>query len=581
VNLFLRIASALLCIFFCLASSSAAQDFSIEKFHSDITISEDSSVAIEEQISVRFHRPKHGIYREIPFRYSDDSGGTIMTPLNVHTVTDRSGRELTYKVKRAGNIIHIRIGDADRYVQGVQEYIITYTVQNALLFFDDHDELYWNVTGNYWKAPVLYASANVSLRNDSSSNNLWTACYTGITGSRETACSIDISPNGGMFGTTRKLSTAEGLTIAFGWDKGLVTPPSAFRKLLWTMDLAQNWVFGLPLLSLCVMTYLWHIKGKDPRVRESVHVRYEPPVHGGNHLPPAEVGTLVDEKFDPRDITSTIVGLAVKGYIRIEEAKTEGIIFDTSDHYIAKIKEPDAELSPFESLLMQRIFSGGTSGRMVSEMKGSFYTELDILKKTLYGELVKRKFFLVSPDHVRNLYTIAGIIVLAASVCIGGFLLPGNPFPKSIIAGMLTALPVFLFGRGMPAKTRSGASSYMDILGFEEFLNRAEKDRLVRIGDKDLFSRFLPYAIALDVVDNWAKAFEGISQEAPRWYVSQGGIRTFSPSGFSRSINAATSSLASAMFSAPRGSGISGGGGFSGGGGSSGGGFGGGGGGSW
>jgi uncharacterized membrane protein YgcG len=214
-------------------------------------------------------------------------------------------------------------------------------------------------------------------------------------------------------------------------------------------------------------------------------------------------------------------------------------------------------------------------------MKGSFYTELDILKKTLYGELVKRKFFLVSPDHVRNLYTIAGIIVLAASVCIGGFLLPGNPFPKSIIAGMLTALPVFLFGRGMPAKTRSGASSYMDILGFEEFLNRAEKDRLVRIGDKDLFSRFLPYAIALDVVDNWAKAFEGISQEAPRWYVSQGGIRTFSPSGFSRSINAATSSLASAMFSAPRGSGISGGGGFSGGGGSSGGGFGGGGGGSW
>jgi uncharacterized membrane protein len=99
--------------------------------------------------------------------------------------------------------------------------------------------------------------------------------------------------------------------------------------------------------------------------------------------------------------------------------------------------------------------------------------------------------------------------------------------------------------------------------------------------DKDLFSKFLPYAIALDVVDNWAKAFEGVFQEPPQWYTSQTGFRMFSPYHFSRSINSATSSLASAMYSAPRGSGISGGGGGFSGGGFSGGGFGGGGGGSW
>lgn len=111
-------------------------------------------------------------------------------------------------------------------------------------------------------------------------------------------------------------------------------------------------------------------------------------------------------------------------------------------------------------------------------------------------------------------------------------------------------------------------------------MNRAEKDKLERMEDKDLFSKFLPYAIALDVADNWSKAFEGIYQEPPKWYVSHGGFSTFSTSGFSRSISSATLSLASAMFSSPRGSGIGGGGGFSGGG-SSGGGFGGGGGGSW
>jgi uncharacterized membrane protein len=132
----------------------------------------------------------------------------------------------------------------------------------------------------------------------------------------------------------------------------------------------------------------------------------------------------------------------------------------------------------------------------------------------------------------------------------------------------------------MPAKTKAGALAYMAILGFQEFMNRAEKDRLERMGDKDLFSKFLPYAIALDVADNWAEAFEGIYQEPPNWYISPGGFRTFHPVVFTRSMNTVTSSLGTAMFSAPRGSGGGGGGGF-GGGGFSGGGFGGGGGGSW
>jgi len=164
------------------------------------------------------------------------------------------------------------------------------------------------------------------------------------------------------------------------------------------------------------------------------------------------------------------------------------------------------------------------------------------------------------------------------------FFLSPDSAGKGIVASVLMGLPVFAFARYMPAKTRAGASAYMDILGFQEFMNRAEKDRIERMGEQDLFSKFLPYAIALDVVDNWAKAFEGVYQVPPDWYVSPGGLRTFTPLGFSHSLNAVTSSLSSAMFSAPRGSGTSGGGdsgGGGGGGGSSGGGFGGGGGGDW
>jgi len=212
-------------------------------------------------------------------------------------------------------------------------------------------------------------------------------------------------------------------------------------------------------------------------------------------------------------------------------------------------------------------------------LKNKFYTNLDGLKKVLYGELIRKKYFLSSPEKVRNSYLAAGIVVLVFSILAFVFLIP-DAGGKSFIAGILTGVPVLAFAKFMPVKTKAGASAYMDILGFQEFMNRAEKDRIERMGDMNLFSKFLPYAIALDVADNWAKAFEGIYQDPPDWYVSPVGFRTFSPYAFTHSLNSVTSDLGSAMFSAPRGTGGGGGGGF-GGGGSSGGGFGGGGGGSW
>ena len=561
-----------------LSTSASAQDFTIKKYHSDINISEDSSFMVKESIDVEFHRLKHGIYREIPYKYADDFGKTIKTPLKVRSVTDVAGKEWKYSVSKKGNLVYIRIGDPNKYVEGNQTYVITYEVENALLYFNDHDELYWNVTGNEWKADIREVSAAVTLTSKDKSANLWAACYTGVTGSRSSECSFETSNNIGEFSAKKRLNVGEGLTIAFGWDKGLVSPPSAWKRFLWFIDLRENWIFIMPFFSLIIMINIWRLKGRDPRVREAVTVRYEPPKYNNLALTPGEVGTLIDEKLDSRDITSTIVGLAVKGYIKIEESKREGLIFDSTDFYLAKIKAPDDNLSHFETILMGKIFTTEMPGRMVSDMKNQFYRELDLLKKTLYGELISKRYFLVSPEKIRAVYITAGIfLAVLCSIVFALLVSPG----KGIVAGILTGFPVLAFSRAIPAKTRTGASAYMDILGFQEFMERAEKDQLERMRDKDLFSRFLPYAIALDVVDNWAKAFEGIYQEQPQWYGSHAGFRTFNPYHFSRSISSATSVLASAMYSAPRSSGISGGGGGFGGGGSSGGGFGGGGGGSW
>jgi uncharacterized membrane protein len=330
------------------------------------------------------------------------------------------------------------------------------------------------------------------------------------------------------------------------------------------------------------MINLWYRKGRDPRVRESITVRYEPPKFDNKPLTPAEVGTLVDERIDPRDITSTIIGLAVKGYIKIEETGKEGMIFHKTDYVLIKVKEADTNLSLFEAELMRSLFSTFPAGirQFVSGLKNRFYRNLPDLKKALFGELMRKKYFLNDPEKIRKSYRVTGILIAVFGGFVLAFVTPDS-MGRGFLACLLTGLVVFTIGKFMPAKTRTGASAYLDILGFQEFMNRAEKDRIERMGDKDLFSKFLPYAIALDVADNWAKAFEGIYQEPPDWYVSPGGFRTFGPSDFSHSINAVTSSLGSAMFSAPRGSGIGGDGGGGGGGGSSGGGFGGGGGGSW
>ena len=216
-------------------SPAFAQYFTINKFHSDIMIDQDSSVLVKETIEVEFHQSRHGIYREIPFKYRDEFGKVITTPMRVFSVTDESGKPWKYQVKKAGHLVNIRIGDEKRYVKGSQTYVVTYVVENVILFFSDHDELYWNVTGNYWKAPIKEASATVSLTTKNKSKNLMVAGYEGSYGSKE-ECGYETYDNSGKFFTKRSLKMGEGMTIAFGWDKGLVSPPSSWKKFLWAIN---------------------------------------------------------------------------------------------------------------------------------------------------------------------------------------------------------------------------------------------------------------------------------------------------------------------------------------------------------
>ncbi|MGH7543783.1 MAG: DUF2207 domain-containing protein, partial [Gemmatimonadota bacterium] len=227
------------------SATARAQDtgWTITSFHSDYTVRTDRSIDVVERIAVDFGRlQRHGIYRDIPVRYRKvireglPLEGRVNVNLDVETVTDGQGRELQTKIDR-GDRVRIRIGDPNRYVTGRQTYVIHYRLGSGLGFFEDHDELYWQVTGTEWPVPILQVSATVTLppaeawtKRDAEEWSAW--CYAGwfesTSGERCTAAVVDA---GRYRFESGRLEAGEGLTLVAAFPKGVVPAPSAAEKV--------------------------------------------------------------------------------------------------------------------------------------------------------------------------------------------------------------------------------------------------------------------------------------------------------------------------------------------------------------
>jgi uncharacterized membrane protein len=537
----------------------------IRSFQSNIYIEKDGTINVEENIEYDFEAAqRHGIYRDIPLRY-DYGFKKYSVKLDVEDVTNFKDVPYIYNVSQSGGWANIRIGDPDRTISGVHGYRIKYSVRGAVTFFEDHDELYWNVTGDEWRVPILSAGANVYFDEDIA-DGVKTACYTGVRGSETQNCEYETNNADVKFKALNSLNGGEGLTIVVGIPKGIIEEPSSLSKFLWFMS--DNWYFGLPFVTLFTLLYFWNTRGRDPEGRGVIAVKYEPP----EDISPAEAGTLIDERANIMDITSTIIDLAVRGFLKIEEIETTTFFFFTDrDYKLLRTQKTDEALKSYEERVLSGIFKGKET-IMVSELRNKFYTELPGIKKALYMELINKSYFPTNPENVRRIYKWVGI-----GAMILGFFLIGI-FPLGFSIGV-SGLIVLIFSRYMPRKTKKGSLKNEELLGFREFIDRAEKDRIERLAKKDptLFDRVLPYALVFGLEDKWADAFKDMYKEPPDWYHSSNYGSSFSPNIFVSDIGRSLGVMNSTLASTPRrsgGSGLSGGG-------SSGGGFGGGGGGSW
>jgi uncharacterized membrane protein len=626
--------------FCCLLFVSAAlhADERILSFASRITVNPDATMTVAETITVRAQGVdiKRGVYRDFPTRYKDRLGHAYNVGFTVIGVS-RDGQPEDYHLDKIGRGIRVYMGKSDVYLTpGEYTYQLIYRTNRQLGFFETHDELYWNVTGNEWKFPIDHAEAVVQLPANIPHSEISIEGYTGPTGSKAQNYSASVDPEPHIE-TNRGLAAREGLTLVVTWPKGYVQQPSATDEFAYLMRDNRHLkpiVAGV-LLLLGYYLVAWTKVGRDPEAG-IVIPHYEPP----KGYSPASIRFIEQMGYDKKCFATALLSLAAKGYIKLIEKKKRSFVVERDDRNCN-------DLVAGESRLLQKLLGAGkrielkqsnhkTIRKALNAHKLSLRADyerlyfttnrgfiiigavatlliqvISVLMLPQAGNLPGAAFMLVWltgwSAGVFALVTAAivawkqvdGVLTLIGALVTTGFALPfvlaelmglfmlSQVTSVGNVIGFLICISLnVLFYQLMKAPTRMGRRLLDKIEGFRSFLDIAEKDELnfrhPEGKTPELFEAYLPYALALDVEQNWAEQFSEILAKTqveggsyhPRWYRGS----HWNPNDIGSTAASFSSSLSSAVSSASTAPGSSSG---SGGGGSSGGGGGGGGGGGW
>jgi hypothetical protein len=565
----------------------ADEGWTIASFHSDIKINTDSSLLVKEDIRVDFGTlQKHGIFRTIPEQYRYDSTHDRFLAVSLKSVTDGT-RSITYSDRTESGSKVIKIGDPNRTVTGSNHYVITYSVLNAMDAFADHDELFWNIDGALWPVPKQSVSATVTFPQGSFQK---AACYQGRSGSRE-GCASTNGAGSATFTSTRQLGSGEQMSAVTALKKGAVDVPPPYLKARDrqfpqdAFDVNPLTVAATALILLAGLGFIfwnWWVHGRDRAYltqyyltndpsqhaaplfqREAIAVEFEPP----QKLRPAQLGLILDELADTKDVTATIVDLAVQGHLTISEVQGE------KDWLLTKKDGNKSVLLPYEKTILDGLFNGMDKVNL-SDLKIVFHPTLRKAESEVIDDAMVRKFFTTKPDAARALWGCSALAGIAVACGLTYWLGVHLGWGLVGLAFLIVSMVALVGSRFMPQRTAAGREVMMHALGFRLYMTTAEKYRQQFAAKAQIFTQLLPYAIVFGSVSLWAKAFEGIDTSATNnWYI---GAQPFQAGLLAGNLESMNSSISSAIASSPASSGGSSG--FSGG---SGGGGGGGGGGSW
>lgn len=626
-----------LLLFSFVAPTFAAQSERILEFNSRMQVQQDGSMTVTEEIRVVCARQqiKRGIYRDFPTKYKDRYGNTVKVGFEVLEVF-RDGFSEPYHLKELSNGKRVYIGKKEILLKpGTYTYTITYKTDRQLGFFDDFDELYWNVTGNGWGFVIEKVEALVEL--PPGADILKSAAYTGRFGDKGQDFTTAYDQYGNIiFTTTRKLMPKEGLTIAVAWPKGFVAEPTSQEKL--TYMLKDNGALPAALIGFLALAFFyfvaWYQVGKDPP-EGTIFPLFSPP----KWVSPALARLIMRlGRRDHKLFAVAVVNMAVKGYLTIKED-------EAGTFTLKRTGSGEAKLSGGEVKIARKLFGSSDKIKLKNSNHEKIGGALEELQKYLMKGANKKYFILNSSYFIVGLIitfvTLVSIILtveqlsLALFMCVwlsvwtaGCFMLGlkvVNGWRLALGAGgvnvmgsagaigvTLFALPFFageIFGLGafssavspfaaitlvvivfinaifyhlLKAPTLMGRKLMDKIAGFKLYLSVAEKERLNMLNPPEktpeLFEKYLPYALALDVENEWSEQFATVlaasavgGRYRPSWY-SGNSWRTNGIRGVTSSLGSSLSGAISSSSTAPGSSSGSGGGGSSGGGGGGGGG---------
>lgn len=575
-------------------------------FHSDIEVAKNGTITVTEHIrifngdgentpgyssgkAVFFNNDiQRGIVRDFPTRYKDSSGFWMETGFDVVSVT-KNGEKEKYSSENLNNGTRILIGQKEILLAtGVYDYEIKYRTKRQLIFHQDKVELYWNVNGNGWVFTADTVSCTVTFPDKAEIVEY--ACYTGPQGSTAANCR-GFKPGSAQmsFTTTEKLQSYEGLTVAVSIKPGVIPPPGNVQQFM--AFLSSNYILPLLLLLLiCQLGYyffVWNRKGRDPR-KGIIYPQFSPP----EGITPADAGFILEKKFESKLFAAALIDCAVKKRLKIEVTR-EGLIFKSNVYHF---KLPDTSVNGYDSsedygFSLSSIYGQkAEKGKYNSALRAS-YTLLQSALRDRYqirnGKTNRKKGVFV----LNRGYVFFGFVMLLAAIFLSfQFFITHASLRIAVICALfiLGMLIVHLVFRSiMSAYTKEGRQIVDHLLGFRMYLAQAEQHVYNQLAPPELtlelFEKYLPYAIALEVENEWSSRFDDIVAKAmaegytPGYYTVRGGtMQHFTAAELSRSISSGLTNTVSSASTPPSSSG-----GGSSGGGSSGGGGGGGGGGGW
>ena len=570
-----------------------------DRYIVDIDVQTNGDLVISEQQTIVFTGGSFTYgYRTIPMDKTDGITDIEISEGDRQYTQSSSNREFTFTADKEGNELVV-YWYFPRTSGSKHTFTFRYTVHGGIKIDEkEGDSVFWKAIPPDHNYPINNAWVNVTFPEGVEYGDM--VVYS-------TEAETIVSENTVTFMATEVLPAGQEMEVGVAIAPGLIQAgePSwqSRQEAANIMNLLLGVGGGIGLIGgLVGVILLWYLRGKDPEIGPLADYIEEPPAG----IPPGIAGTLVDERADMQDLVASLVDLARRGYLEMIETQASTGLFGLgggSEFTFRRTGKSWQDLLPYEKTIMDKVF-GNRTQRAMSDLKNKFYTAIPKIKKDLYKETVRNKFFRSDPDTVRGRYAGIGVGLLVVTVGIG--FLATSLLAETIgaiicpfIAVGIVAIAIIIVGQAMPVKTRKGAEEAAKWKAFKRYLR--DIDRYTNLEEAtEQFDRFLPFAIAFGIERSWINKFTAVpSTPIPIWYVplwmssrgadrqrSLGGGQTPSLDGMSKGMGTGLSGMSaglvsllntasSTLVSRPQSSGSSGGG-WSGGGFSSGGGGGGG-----